>query len=84
MKTDPKENPQTADLEQVVKDVGLWDKYMELVRMMTDTAQIKFAHVPEENRKAFIKTCKYSYCAGVSETVRKFYDDMGIDEDTPN
>lgn len=81
MKTDPVENPQTVELEAVVKSADLWDEYQDFIKLMTDTAKIKYAHVPEEQKQAFIKTCKYSFCAGVSEAFRKIYDNFGLDEE---
>lgn len=81
MSTDPNENPQTSDLEAAVKHAGLWDRYQDFILVMTETAKIKFAHLPKENHEAFIKTCKYSYCAGVNEAFLKIYEDFNLDED---
>jgi len=78
--TDPGSNPQTAALEQVVKDVGLWDVYQSFIETMIETANIKYPRVPNENRDAFIKTCKYSFCAGVNEAFRKMYEDIATTE----
>jgi len=77
MKTDEKENPQTVDLERLVRAAGMWKEYQTFTAMMTDTARIKYAHTSEEQREAFVKTCKYAFCAGVTEAARKWGDQNG-------
>jgi len=79
--TDPIESPETAVLEEVVRSAEMWDEYQDFISLMTHTAKIKYAHVSEEQKQAFIKTCKYSFCAGVSEAFRKIYDNFGLDEE---
>jgi hypothetical protein len=59
-------------LEQTVKDNGMWDVYVEFEKMMTETAMLKFPTADGEQREQFVKTCKYSFAAGVTETIRKF------------
>jgi len=69
--SDSEENPETAALEAVVKGAGMWDQYLNFIAIIGETAKIKYAHVSEEQQEAFIKTCRYSYCAGVNDTVAK-------------
>ena len=70
---DKKRISMTEQLEQNVKDFGMWDEYLEFIKLMEGTASIKYAHVPEEKRDAFMRTCKYSFCAGVVESMKKHH-----------
>jgi len=63
--------PQTELLEKVVKDAGLWDQYQQFIEVLEFTAKIKYPTVEPEKVDHFMKTAKYSYCAGVNDTIAK-------------
>jgi len=64
-----------TELERIVQAAGLTKAYREFERQMRDVAKIEFSSAGEDQIEAFVRTCKQSFCAGVTEAVRKFQDE---------
>ena len=70
--------PQTEALEKVVVAAGLWDEYQKFIKTLEFTAMVKYPLVEKDKVDAFMKTSKYSYCAGVNDTLLKIGGELEV------
>ena len=70
--------PQTEALEKVVQAAGMWEDYQKFIKILEFTAKIKYPNIDEENVDAFMKTAKYSYCAGINDTLMKIGGELEV------